>query len=49
MCRIEKLEQLRIAKSKLKVTENELIKTLAMNFENWQTDRQQLTISGFEV
>lgn len=44
----EKEEQLRIAKSELKVAENELNKALAMTFENWQADRQQLTIPGFE-
>lgn len=43
-----KLEQLRIAKSELKVAENELNKALAMAFEDWQADRQQLTIPGFE-
>lgn len=45
----EKLEQLRIAKSELKVAENELSKAMAMTFEDWQADRQQLTIPGFEV
>ena len=44
----EKLEQLRIAKSELKVAENELSKAMAMTFEDWQADRQQLTILGFE-
>ena len=44
----EKLEQLRIAKSELKVAENELGKTLALTFEQWQADRQQLIIPGFE-
>ena len=44
----EKLEQLRIAKSELKVAENELSKAMAMTFEDWQADRQQLTIPGFE-
>lgn len=44
----EKAEQLRIAKSELKVAENELNKALAMTFEDWQADRQQLTIPGFE-
>ena len=44
----EKLEQLRIAKSELKVAENELNKALALTFEDWQADRQQLTIPGFE-
>lgn len=44
----EKIEQLRIAKSELKVAENELNKALALTFEEWQADRQQLTIPGFE-
>ena len=44
----EKLEQLRIAKSELKVAENELGKAMAMTFEEWQADRQQLRIPGFE-
>jgi len=44
----EKLEQLRIAKSELKVAENELGKAMAMTFEEWQADRQQLTIPGFQ-
>lgn len=44
----EKAEQLRIAKSELKVAENELNKMLALTFEDWQADRQQLTIPGFE-
>lgn len=44
----EKIEQLRIAKSELKVAENELNKALAMTFEDWLADRQQLTIPGFE-
>lgn len=44
----EKAEQLRIAKSEMKVAENELNKALAMTFEEWQADRQQLTIPGFE-
>ena len=44
----EKLEQLRIAKSELKVAENELSKAMAMTFEDWQADRQQLTLPGFE-
>ena len=44
----EKAEQLRIAKSELKVAENELSKAMAMTFEDWQADRQQLTIPGFE-
>ena len=44
----EKLEQLRIAKSELKVAENELSKAMAMTFEDWQADRQQLTIPVFE-
>lgn len=44
----EKAEQLRIAKSEMKVAENELNKALAMTFEDWQADRQQLTIPGFE-
>lgn len=44
----EKSEQLRIAKSELKVAENELNKALALTFEEWQADRQQLTIPGFE-
>ena len=44
----EKAEQLRIAKSELKVAENELNKALALTFEDWQADRQQLTIPGFE-
>ena len=45
----KKLEQLRVAKSELKVAENELGKAMAMTFEDWQADRQQLTIPGFEV
>ena len=44
----EKAEQLRIAKSELKVAENELNKVLAMTFEDWQAERRQLTIPGFE-
>lgn len=44
----EKAEQLRIAKSELKVAENELNKAMAMTFEDWQADRQQLLIPGFE-
>ena len=44
----EKLEQLRSAKSELKVAENELGKAMAMTFEEWQADRQQLRIPGFE-
>lgn len=44
----EKVEQLRIAKSELKVAENELNKVLALTFEEWQAERQQLTIPGFE-
>ena len=44
----EKLEQLHIAKSELKVAENELSKALAMTFEDWLADRQQLRIPGFE-
>ena len=44
----EKAEQLRIAKSELKVAENELNKALALTFEDWQADRQQLTIPGFK-
>ena len=44
----EKIEQLRIAKSELKVAENELNKAMAITFEEWQADRQQLTIPGFE-
>lgn len=44
----EKIELLRIAKSELKVAENELNKALALTFEEWQADRQQLTIPGFE-
>lgn len=43
----EKAEQLRIAESELKVAENELSKALALTFEDWQADRQQLTIPGF--
>lgn len=45
----EKLEQLRIAKSELKVAENELSKAMAMTFEDWQANSRQLTIPGFEV
>jgi len=30
------------------VAENELNKAIAMTFEDWQADRQQLTIPGFE-
>ena len=44
----KKLEQLRIAKSELKVAENELSKTLAMTFEEWQANCQQLRIPGFD-
>jgi len=44
----EKIEQLRIAKSELKVAENELNKALALTFEEWQADRMQLSIPGFE-
>lgn len=44
----EKAEQLRIAKSEMKVAENELNKALALTFEDWQADRRQLTIPGFE-
>ena len=44
----KKAEQLRIAKSELKVAENELSKALALNFEEWQAERRQLTIPGFE-
>ncbi len=46
--RDEKAEQLKIAKSELKVAENELDKALALTFEEWQADRQQLTIPGFD-
>ena len=46
--RDEKEEQLKIAKSELKVAENELNKALALTFEEWQADRNQLTIPGFE-
>lgn len=45
----EKLEQLRIAKSELKVAENELSKAMAMTFEEYQANSRQLTIPGFEV
>lgn len=45
----KKLEQLRIAKSELKVAENELSKAMAMTFEDWQANSRQLTIPGFEV
>lgn len=44
----EKAEQLRIAKSELKVAENELNKALALTFEDWQAECRQLTIPGFE-
>ena len=44
----EKLEQLRTAKSELKVAENELSKALALTFEEWQAERRQLIIPGFE-
>ena len=44
----EKAEQLRIAKSELKVAENELNKALALTFEDWQANERQLTIPGFE-
>ena len=44
----EKLEQLRIAKSELKVAENELSKAMAMTFEEYQANSRQLTIPGFE-
>ena len=44
----EKTEQLRIAKSELKVAENELNKALALTFEEWQARERQLTIPGFE-
>lgn len=44
----EKVEQLRIAKSELKVAENELSKALALTFEEWQAEKRQLTIPGFE-
>ena len=44
----EKAELLRVAKSELKVAENELNKALALTFEEWQADRRQLTIPGFE-
>ena len=44
----EKAEQLQIAKSELKVAQNQLDKALALTFEEWQADRQQLTIPGFE-
>ena len=44
----EKIEQLRTAKSELKVAENNLNKALALTFEDWQADRSQLTIPGFE-
>ena len=44
----EKAEQLRIAKSELKVAENELNKALAMTFEDYQAECRQLTIPGFE-
>lgn len=44
----EKLEQLRIAKSELKVAENELGKAMAMTFEEWQAVRLLLRIPGFE-
>lgn len=44
----EKAEQLRIAKSELKVAENELNKALVLTFEDWQAECRQLTIPGFE-
>lgn len=44
----EKVEQLRIAKSELKVAENELSKALAMTYEEWQADFRQLRLPGFE-
>ena len=44
----EKLEQLRTAKSELKVAENELSKALSMTFEEWQAERRQMRIPGFE-
>ena len=44
----EKLEQLRTAKSELKVAENELSKALALTFEEWQAEKRQLIIPGFE-
>lgn len=44
----EKTEQLRIAKSELKEAEDELNKALAQTFEEWQADRLQLKIPGFE-
>lgn len=44
----EKAEQLQIAKSELKVAQNQLDKALALTFEQWQADRSQLIIPGFE-
>ena len=44
----ESLEKLRIAKSELKVAESELQKAINMTFEEWQAERRQLTIPGFE-
>lgn len=44
----EKTEQVRIAKSEQKVAEAAFNKALALTFEEWQADRQQLTIPGFE-
>ena len=44
----EKAEQLRTAKSELKVAENNLNKAMAITFEDYQNNLCQLKIPGFE-
>lgn len=44
----EKTELVRVAKSAQKLAETEYAKALAMTFEEYQAEKQQLTIPGFE-
>lgn len=44
----EKTETFKEARDEMKEAEKNFNKALALTFEEWQADRQQLTISGFE-
>ena len=44
----EKTEAVRIAKSEQKLAETAFNKAVNLTFEEWQADRQQLSIPGFE-
>lgn len=44
----EKKEQLKNAKEEKNLAETNFNKALALTFEEWQADRQQLSIPGFE-